>query len=117
MLRIDAPVVVNPEAVSKKASVKEPIDPVNKNGSVQKIDINSHPKETIANPSFASMSPFSFADLKITSPDKIVIAKERNKPNESSSPWTNANRRGKNIEIPRKNISKPSIRITDCILI
>jgi len=84
-LRIDAPVVVNPEVVSKKALIKELIESVNKNGRVPKSDIINHPNETMAKPSFARISPLIFVSIKIIRPDETVIKKERNIPDHSLS--------------------------------
>ena len=49
--KMDAPVVVNPEIVSKNASVKSGIAPLIRKGSVPKIEIIIHEKVTIIYPS------------------------------------------------------------------
>ena len=60
LVSIDAPVVVNPEAVSKKASTNVFMEPVKRKGSIPNRDNKNHPNATIANPSFARISLFIF---------------------------------------------------------
>ena len=50
-----APVVVNPDTVSKKASMKEGISPEITKGNAPKIDIKSQENATITKPSFANI--------------------------------------------------------------
>ena len=83
--RIDAPVVVKPDAVSKKASVKGVIEFVNRKGREPKSDIINQPNETIAKPSLALISPFILVNLKTINPAKIVIKTEYKIPKDSLS--------------------------------
>lgn len=66
-----APVVVNPEILSKKASVKEGIDPVRMKGIAPKKEMLIHPKATIASPSFTEISSDV---LKMKENDKPIPA-------------------------------------------
>lgn len=50
-VRIDAPVVVKPETVSKNASINEGILPLMTNGRAPNSDIPIHDRATIASPS------------------------------------------------------------------
>lgn len=52
------PVVVNPETVSKKQSIKFGISRLIKNGSAPKSDIASQDRETIAKPSRTNILRF-----------------------------------------------------------
>ena len=50
-VRIDAPVVVKPETVSKNASINDGILPLMTNGNAPNSDIPIHDRATIASPS------------------------------------------------------------------
>ena len=54
-VRIEAPVVVKPLTVSKKASTKEGISRLKKKGRAPTSDISSHASDTMAKPSLAKM--------------------------------------------------------------
>ena len=54
-LNIDAPVVVKPDAVSKKASIKLGIQPLKTNGSAPKTETSIQPTPQITRPSFAKI--------------------------------------------------------------
>jgi len=61
---IEAPVVVNPDAVSKNASTNESIDPLSRNGNVPMHDRTSHESETARNPSLLrTFSAAAFFDI------------------------------------------------------
>ena len=57
-LKIEAPVVVNPETVSKNASIKFGIAPDKKKGSEPKILITIHDSATVTNPSLEYIALF-----------------------------------------------------------
>ena len=57
-VKMDAPVVVNPETVSKTASAKSFIYPENTNGNAPKILITIQLNATVTNPSFAYIALF-----------------------------------------------------------
>ena len=61
---MDAPVVVNPETVSKRASAKVGIKSDTKNGSEPKIHITIHERATVMYPSFAYIY-FDFGGLYV----------------------------------------------------
>jgi hypothetical protein len=75
-VKIEAPVVVKPETVSKKASVKDGIAPENKKGSEPKKEKSSQPKVTMANPSLARRSPVILEARRIAWPIPAVIPAE-----------------------------------------
>ena len=53
LFRMEAPVVVRPDMVSKNASTYDGISPESTNGSAPKADMTSHTSVTVTNPSRA----------------------------------------------------------------
>ena len=51
--KIEEPVVVKPDTISKRASINEGISPVKQNGKAPKIEIMIQLKATMTNPSRA----------------------------------------------------------------
>jgi hypothetical protein len=68
-----APVVVNPDMVSKKASVRLGMAPEMRKGRHPNKEKNIQPRVTIPNPSLALKSLFRFVSLKKRNPVIKVI--------------------------------------------
>jgi len=77
-VRIVAPVVVKPDMVSKKASVKEGIAPPRTKGRAPKTVRAHHPKTTTANPSRSlSSSGLRVIRARIPPVARVIIAAVR----------------------------------------
>jgi hypothetical protein len=88
--RIVEPVVVNPETVSKNASIKLGIYPLIKKGSAPKSDIRIHESATITYPSLAYMTDFVAFFLRQSKPVTARAAIVREKEMSVSSPYITA---------------------------
>ena len=63
--KIDAPVVVNPDTVSKNASTNEEIDPLSRKGNVPIQERTSHERDTDKKPSLVStFSALDFLEIR-----------------------------------------------------
>ena len=62
-VNMEAPVVVKPDDVSKKASINEGIAPLITKGRAPTTEINIHANPTVKNPSFAYISFLSILIL------------------------------------------------------
>ena len=80
---IDAPVVVNPAADSKNASVGLSMAPVRRYGSVPKIEIAIHASPTAAKPSLGDSSPGRSNPLHRANPMIVVSAAAPRSPGRS----------------------------------
>ena len=79
--------VVNPEAVSKKASRKWLISPVSMKGRVPKIDMTNQESPTAAKPSFVVRIPDCPRTLQPTAPNRTVSTAAPSSCHTSGSPY------------------------------
>ena len=73
--RMEAPVVVNPDMLSKKASVKEGIWPEMKNGRAPRAEMISQPSVTTAKLSRSMSSPLE-RKIRISEPPTAMVSAE-----------------------------------------
>lgn len=85
-LRMDAPVVVKPDMVSKKASVMDGMYPEIMKGKLPKMEKKIQPKVTIAKPSLGRRSRSNLVLLNATKPISAVINELISKAIQSDSP-------------------------------
>ena len=75
-VRIVAPLVVYPDIISKKASVKEVIDPWIIKGRAERAETRIHPKKAMKKPSFMFTSVSFLKNHHKGSPNAIIMMAE-----------------------------------------
>ena len=106
--RIEAPVVVKPETVSKNASMKRGISPLITKGSEPSSDIASHDRPTQAKPSRAYISR-ELGRKSSSVPPQSAVSRIVTTKGTGLSPQTSAVSSGSSISAARISSTRPRI--------
>ena len=110
--KIDDPVVVKPDMVSKKALVKSGIELLIRNGKLPKKEKSTQTEVTIINPSRFPISFLTFlVKAKMINPVAEVIRVERNSAFTSGPLYIIATKEAISMAIPSTTKRNPRIRI------